>query len=255
MVLSAEVRFAFSATARCCYDPQVMERPKHPLFVPGLLVAAAAAVCAWDVTLAETLYRAETAHIRPVRNVLNNLEPFGHGVGVVAIALVVWRLDRQALVRVPAVLGAALGGGLLADLVKLFVGRTRPRDFDFASDSTVATFEGWLPELFGSGASHSFPSAHCATAAGLAYALSRFYPRGTAVFGALFVGVAGHRINSGAHYLSDVLVGTAVGHFGGWLACDSPLALAVRRRLERRGPAVVRHPDVERFTGVDTDAA
>lgn len=233
-----------------------MEEPPRPFLVPALLVVAGATVCAWDVTFAETLYRAETAHIRPVRNVLNNLEPFGHGVGVVAIGLVVWRLDRRARVRTPAVLGAALGGGLLADLVKLFVGRTRPRDFDFASDSVLATFEGFLPELFGSGASHSFPSAHCATAAGLAYALSRFYPRGRVVFWVLFVGVAGHRINSGAHYISDVLVGTAVGCVGGWLACDSPLAAAVRRRLERvEDRDGGSHPDLERFSSGYADAA
>ena len=57
----------------------------------------------------------------------------------------------------------------------------------------------------------SFPSAHTATAAGLAAALIWLYPQGRLLFTLLAVLVGCQRIVSGAHFPSDVLVGAAAG--------------------------------------------
>ena len=57
----------------------------------------------------------------------------------------------------------------------------------------------------------SFPSAHTATSVGLALALICIYPAARSVFCVLPLLVAFQRMDSGAHFLSDVLCGAAVG--------------------------------------------
>ena len=71
----------------------------------------------------------------------------------------------------------------------------------------------------------AFPSAHAASAVGLAVALSRFYPQGRPLFVGLAVLACLQRMTSGAHFLSDVLAGAAIGYLfahacvgNGWLA-------------------------------------
>jgi len=98
----------------------------------------------------------------------------------------------------------------VADLLKLCILRIRPCQFNF--DGPVwTTFNQWFP-LFGIGSSgQSFPSAHTATAVGLAAALTWLYPRGRLLFPLFAMLVGCQRIASGAHFLSDVLVGAAAG--------------------------------------------
>ena len=158
---------------------------------------------------------------RDLTKLLSVSEAFGHGIGVLLIVLAAHQLDpprRWATVRV---LSAAYGSGLAANVVKMLVTRTRPHHFDFEG-GVLATFGQWLPLTGAGSAGQSFPSAHTATAVGLAVALAWLYPRGRWFFGCLAVLVACQRIESGAHYLSDTLCGAALGltvagacvHFG-----------------------------------------
>jgi len=57
----------------------------------------------------------------------------------------------------------------------------------------------------------SFPSAHTATAAALAVVLTSVYFRGVWLFYSVVVLVAMQRVETGAHYVSDVLCGAAIG--------------------------------------------
>jgi undecaprenyl-diphosphatase len=67
--------------------------------------------------------------------------------------------------------------------------------------------------LFGGDSSkmQAFPSAHTATAFGLAIGLTWLYPRGRWLFATFAVLVACQRIQSGAHFLSDTFFGAALG--------------------------------------------
>jgi membrane-associated phospholipid phosphatase len=110
------------------------------------------------------------------------------------------------------VLTASIGAGLLADFCKLFVARARPHSFSF--DGTVAdTFQQWLPLVSGGSGLQGFPSAHMATAVGLAIGLAWLYPRGHWFFVFLAVSAGGERVVSGNHFVSDVAWGAAVGAF------------------------------------------
>ncbi len=74
-----------------------------------------------------------------------------------------------------------------------------------------STFGHCFSALGVGSAGQSFPSAHTATAAGLAAALTWLYPQGRLLFPLLAILVGCQRIVCGAHYLSDVCIGAAAG--------------------------------------------
>ncbi|MHC4178102.1 MAG: phosphatase PAP2 family protein [Planctomycetota bacterium] len=178
-----------------------------PFLLAVLLLVAAIPALAVDCPLSRWCIDSFPSYLRILVSIF---EPFGQALGVLAVALAVCVLDRQRWWVLPRVLTCSFGAGLAANVVKMLVERTRPREFDFAG-SVWTTFGGWLPLTGAGSGDQSFPSAHTATAAGLAMALAWLYPRFRMLFPVLVVLVAGHRLESGAHYLSDVLCGAALG--------------------------------------------
>lgn len=206
----------------------------RPFVLPLLLVAAAALALAIDCPLAQ--WCVDKNCPRFLRRLCAVSEPFGNGLGVMLIALGIYVLDPVRRGKLPRVLAMSLGAGMAANGFKLLVARVRPRHFDF-SGTLQDTFGRWLPLGAGGSARQSFPSAHAATAIGLAIALGWLYPRGRWLFAALALLVACQRMEGGNHYLSDTLVGAAVGWvvampflYNAWLAAQFD-------RLERRALA------------------
>ncbi len=142
---------------------------------------------------------------RLVRELLTVSESFGHGMGVFLILVTLGVLDPSRRWALPRVAALSLGAGILANVIKLLIVRTRPRAFGFEGD-VWTTFGSWFPLASAGSGGQSFPSGHTATAVGLAIALSWLYPRGRYLFAVLAVLVALQRIQSGSHYLSDTLV-------------------------------------------------
>ena len=145
-----------------------------------------------------------------LRECLELVEPFGNGLGVIVIVVIVALLDPFRRGTVPRIMAASLGAGLAADIVKLMIVRVRPCHFAFQGD-VWDTFGGFLPLVSAGSGGQSFPSAHTATAVGMAAVLIRLYPRGRGLFVVLAMLVACQRVQGGAHYLSDTLAGAAVG--------------------------------------------
>jgi lipid A 4'-phosphatase len=98
---------------------------------------------------------------------------------------------------------AVAASGLLVDLLKVVVGRARPKLL-FAA----GTYDfGW----FGLRSDEwSFPSGHAATAAALMTALWCLWPRPLLFYIAAAALVAISRVVIGAHYLSDVIAGAVI---------------------------------------------
>ncbi len=220
-----------------CPQDNRLWQEEHPLWIshaftwrglipPGLLLLAACLFLPADVWVSLYYYKIPAGHPKFLRNILDNVEPFGHAVGVVVAALSVMLLDGRQWKTGFSVLGAGLGAGLAADVAKLLIGRVRPRNFDFDTLDVRATFEGFLPFFSGTSGSQSFPSAHTATAFAMAVMLSSLYPRARVLFFLLAFLVAGHRLHSGAHYPSDILTGAAIG----WLFAMWCIRLAVQHR-------------------------
>lgn len=200
-------------------------------WLPLALLAMATMAMAADCVVAQ--WFASRPYPGLLAELIEVCESFGNGLGVVVMALLIYQLDADRRRMLPRVLTASLGAGMAANGVKMLLARTRPRAFDFES-GVLATFGEWLPLGRGGAAVQSFPSAHVATAFGLAVVLAWLYPRARWTFAALAVLVACQRMQSGSHYLSDVLIGTAMGLLVA-RACVQPGGLATRfERLEAR---------------------
>lgn len=135
-------------------------------------------------------------------------EVFAHGVGVSVILLTVYVLDanhRRTVLRLGVL---SLGAGLVTNLTKRFVTRTRPMFFDLSGNVTD-TFASGFPELFDD-QRHSFPSGHTTAAVGLAIGLSWRYPRGRWLFVFFAVCAAMQRWSYRAHFVSDSCGGAVV---------------------------------------------
>lgn len=179
----------------------------------GLRIAilALAGLCAlpFDVSFSRVVFREKS--VEKLSKVLNAVEPFGNSVAVVVLLAAIYLCGGVRRSAIPRLLLASIGAGLMADLGKLLIARSRPHQFDFAG-SVADTFHGWLPGTSAGSALQSCPSGHVATATGLALALGMVFPAGRRFFAGLAGIVALQRIQSGSHFLSDTLWGAAVGY-------------------------------------------
>lgn len=208
-----------------------LDSPGSPWAIPALLMVLGLACLPIDLPVAA--YFRGPSFPRFLEEAIENTEPWGHGVGATLALLGVWSLDHRRRRLIPWLAGASLGAGLLANLGKLIVSRTRPRDFSLdvvLSDMSVwDTFTSWLPILNGHRGGQSLPSAHSATAAGLSCFLAAMYPQGRGFFGLLAALVALQRVRSQAHFPSDVCYGAALG----WIVAQACLAGARRAEASR----------------------
>lgn len=216
--------------------------------VPGLLAVACSLMILGGLAFAVDLPISQWMHthqgLKALHQPLQVVEGIGDSTGVILILVTLYltsgfrrelfllpvqegddigrqylmsRLRRRELFRMACTVFAA---GLLADVVKLCIARTRPRSFPgnglLDLHSVSETFHGWFPflssgSLIINSKYQSFPSAHTATGAALAVALTRLYPQAGWWFGVLAAAVALQRVETGAHYLSDTCFGGAVG--------------------------------------------
>jgi membrane-associated phospholipid phosphatase len=195
-------------------NPECTDTRRTRLLVLAAVLAALGAVAfAVDMPLARYCHYLQVEDKFPgdIKKLFNMFEVFGHGLGVFIILLTVFVLDPDRRRRVARLAAAAFGSGLAADCVKMMIARWRPHSFDLNTGNVWDTFGGFM--LFGAGGSkmQGFPSAHTATAVGLAIGLAWMYPRGRWLFAAFAVLVACQRIQSSAHFLSDTLFGAALG--------------------------------------------
>ena len=213
-------------TARHDSSRQHSFRISSAIVIPtGLAISAFVAFFLVDRPLAGLLKT--TSLPDGIDKFLEAAEHFGTFYGHVLAFLLIAALDpahRRQLVRIAA---AAWSAGLAANVIKLFIARTRPKYFDFTSLTAGHGFLGFAPGLPGGSRIQSFPSAHTATAVGFAVALAHVYPKGRGVF-YLFAALVGlQRIATSSHFASDVLAGAVVG----WLVGH---AFMTSNRLTRR---------------------
>lgn len=99
---------------------------------------------------------------------------------------------------------AVASSGLVADLLKVVVARTRPKLL-FESGAYDFTWFGFRADHW------SFPSGHATTAAALMAALWCLWPRPFWLYVAAAALVAASRVITGQHFVSDVVAGAAIG--------------------------------------------
>jgi len=215
--------------------PGIRPRSRLRIWLPAVLALAGFAALPLDLPLARWIAAGRCP--ADLGRLLHLAEAYAHGFGVTAILLTAIVLDWRRRELFPRAIATVAGAGLLANLLKMSLARTRPHAFSFAGD-VWTTFGHWLPLSRAASDFESFPSGHMAAAAALTAVLIWLYPRGRWLFVTFALLAGGQRLYSTAHFLSDVAWGAAVGTFaaslflpGGWLSLfDRFEAYLTRRR-------------------------
>lgn len=118
---------------------------------------------------------------------------------------------------------AIAGSGIANNLIKLLVGRARPRNFE-----ELGAFHFAPPGLDSS--FQSFPSGHSATAGAMAIIFVLVFPRLRWIWVAIAAWVALSRVIVGSHFPSDAIAGFV---FGASFAWGTAFWFAKRRLLFR----------------------
>ena len=131
----------------------------------------------------------------------------------VALALVLqdwvprlWPTLRQASRRGLLLFGSPALAGLAAEVLKLTLRRERP-----GLTNGAHVFRAWSDRAFSS-AQLGLPSSEAAVAFAAAAVLARLFPESRVLWYGLALGCALTRVASGAHFLSDVVLGALVGY-------------------------------------------
>jgi membrane-associated phospholipid phosphatase len=192
-----------------------------------------------------------------LQRIIHLSEIFAHGWGAILVLLLVWRLAPHLKHRLGALAACLLLPGLAAQGIKLMVARRRPLSYSedvppspesiLHLPSTIAeTWLGVFPdaETGSEYAFQSFPSAHAAGAVAMAIGLSWVFPRGKVIFIGLALLASFQRIESGAHWLSDVIAGAAVAV----AVCFGILSWQRRREVNRLASRPVPRRELDPLT-------
>ncbi len=201
------------------------------VWLPLVLVIIGWVVLSFDLRVARWCLERHCPD--PLSKWFSMCEIFAHGLGVVGILASIAILDPVRRIALPRLAVASLGAGLAANACKLMLARVRPHSFSFHGD-VIDTFSHWLPWAGAGSDLQGCPSAHMATAAGLAMGLAWLYPHGRMLFLVLAVSAGGQRVVSGDHFLSDVIWGAAVGAFCAIGVLEGGLLAPWFNRFERR---------------------
>lgn len=140
----------------------------------------------------------------------------------------VWRQAAGEMAMLSAFVFVGVGGpGLLTNLLKRLVGRSRPTEFEA---SGAFSFQHLLNDW----TFQSFPSGHSTTAVAFAFVIGFVWPRLFPLFLVIGVAVAVSRVPVGMHYPTDVFAGIVVGMLGAYL---------VRNFFALKGWLFERRPD------------
>lgn len=148
------------------------------------------------------------------RRIIQLSEVFAHGFGIAIALYLLWLLSPDRRKAIPRLATCVILPGLVVHVCKLLIARRRPGFYypeftDQIGDTWVGLLVNW--RLNTEYVTQSFPSAHAATAIGMAVGLSWLFPQARYLFAGLGILSAFQRVVAGAHWTSDVLAGAAVG--------------------------------------------
>jgi membrane-associated phospholipid phosphatase len=131
-------------------------------------------------------------------------------------------LYTQRLRAALFVIASMIASGLLINLIKVIVGRSRPKMLVNEGIADYTPFARWYDDC-------SFPSGHSQSIWAAMIALAWIFPRWRVPLLLFAVVVSSSRVIVGAHYASDVIAGAFFAF---------AVALPMRRRFERDGTRI-----------------
>lgn len=196
-----------------------------------------------------------------IRRELETFQQWGAFGSIVVAVVIIWQVDPRRRRRLLDWLAALLVLVPMVTVMKLVIGRPRPRAGLLDASGVRIEFPGELLwpwgawPLEGKGVRHawefwagissdlwSMPSSHTAYAMAMSVFIGLVYPRlrGLAIVMVVIVGVA--RVVLGAHYPSDVVVGGCLGYAIAWPAVRGRWGQRAARRLFGRSRGRRREP-------------
>ncbi len=174
-----------------------------------------------DVQLAAYLF--ENRPPGMVRKCIGMSEIFGYGYGTALAVLTIFVLDPSRRRFLPRFAAASVAASVCAHLGKMTIVRLRPRnpELENFTGTVLDTFRDWFPLLASDSEFQSFPSGHTANAVAMMLSLMWLYPRGRYLFPLFAVLAACQRVQSQAHFVSDVFFGAALGYIVALLVLSS----------------------------------
>lgn len=182
------------------------------------MVVGALAACAtgfacqtWDLEISQWVQKVKIPG--DFRKAIGLSETFGHSSGgVVIFATLLW-IDVKSRPKLWRAALFMLICGISANAAKLFIPRYRPHSVDQSEFEIASSWQTWGTPWTGSWFEEefrSFPSGHSATAVALAIGLTQVYPRGKWIFASLAAAACLQRLESNAHFLSDIMGGIMI---------------------------------------------
>lgn len=198
-----------------------------------------------------TIAAAHQTNVLPgdLRRIIRLSEVFAHGFGLTVIVLSIWLLAPELRRRLPRLILCGVLASASAQVMKLAFVRLRPMAYRInpyqieLPDTITQTWTRFDEQLNAAdvGISYyvqAFPSAHAAMAVGVTVGLCWLLPRGRWLFFLLAILACYQRIQSHAHWASDVFAGAAIGTLvAGLLLQDWGLGW-VMTRYENRADSV-----------------
>ena len=173
-------------------------------------IAAVLIVCSMlfvDVPLARFIHALETPWLRSAGEILEELGK-SHWVLIYCLATIIiaWRSMRDVAHRhIEFFLSVAISG-ILANVIKVIACRPRPMLMLTEGITQWDVFAFRMEYLW-----NSFPSGHATTGLAIAISGSAAWPKLRWLFWSLGIAIAVARMIVDAHYLSDVIAGSALG--------------------------------------------
>ncbi len=180
--------------------------------IGALLACAAGVIChGWDLFISQAIEKIKMPG--DLRKAVGLSESFAHSSGCIVIfACLLWIDLRNRKLLWRAALFTLLCG-IVSNLTKMMIPRIRPHAIDQSEYEIVSSWQTWGVPWSGTWSEEqfrSFPSGHSATAVAFAIGLSQVYPRGKWFFAAIAASACFQRLESQAHYLSDIMGGVAI---------------------------------------------
>ena len=146
MPTSTELDYRTSPRLRpqaVCGNVSPRNRVRWVLLLPPLvLVVLGFAALPFDLEVTRWFLNGHCP--RPIMKWLSIAEAFAYGLGVAAILLTILLLDRSRWRTVVRLAVGAFGAGLLANVVKLIVARSRPHSFVSTAGCSTHSSAGFL---------------------------------------------------------------------------------------------------------------
>ncbi len=179
-------------------------------------------------------------------------QQFGQFVSIVLVAAALWLLDKSRRERLWDLALSAGVANLLANVVKVLVGRPRPNlndpavflgpfgQYPVPTDSGPMLRYAWELAPGVSYALGSMPSRHAVSAAATATFLALVYPRISPLCWTLVIFVCIARVALGAHFPTDVVAGALLGHLSARWVTDRSLGVQLVNAIARKSAGSTR---------------